>query len=696
MSRGRHAATTRRTGHALVLLALWVGTLGGATWAAADPPVEPGPPSTDGVQPAIADAKSSSDRCGQLGFQHGLSFSGNGSASVGTTTVTISGFNSPTGFVDWSSTLPIHGVYVKGGPSANLFSYPQGDTGDQALHTPRKGNGGFYAASQVVVCWNDVPAAEPDVTVTKTNAPEGDVQPGDTITYTLTASVFDADATAVAVTDQLPTGVTFVDATPGCNPAEGTVTCALGDIGVGARLGVEITVSVDDATCGTISNTAHVSAANEVGPATENNDSNTVTNGVPCVARVAQVGPDLQVTKSSDATGPLHEDDEVVYTIVVTNVGGETARGVKVVDVLPVGATSVSGLPFFGGEPCIVTSSLPVGGAPHAEVRCGPVPLGAGASATVAIHTTVTDDACGEITNEADVEGSNEPAEHVGSENHAEATDEIGCPPRIRVLTNGPARAHVGDTVAFGFRVRNTGGVPLTDVELKDQVCDGPATLVDDGNGNTVLNRGERWRYTCDHIVVPGDGDPLHHVAKVSADRGGGRISDTDADDVDVLHPGIEIEQTVSPASGAPGSEVVYTYVVTNTGDATLFDISVDDDNVGHVGVVGSLAPGASATLTSGVVLGPSPITNVGTAIGSDTLGMSVSDDDSTTVAIVAADDEDTDDAGGSPFTGFGAGRLGVWAVFLSALGVALLALTRRRRPPSGGDLSPGTEHQLS
>ena len=157
--------------------------------------------------------------------------------------------------------------------------------------------------------------------MTKANAPEGDVQPADTITYTLRVSnIGDASAALVQVSDQLPAGVTFVDATPGCNEAGGTVTCVAGDIGPGASLELEISVSVDDAACGTIANTAHVSAANEVSPATENNDSNTVTNTVTCSARWRELEPDLKVTKSSDATGHLREDDEVVYTIAVTNV----------------------------------------------------------------------------------------------------------------------------------------------------------------------------------------------------------------------------------------------------------------------------------------------------------------------------------------------------------------------------------------
>ena len=100
----------------------------------------------------------------------------------------------------------------------------------------------------------------------------------------------------------------------------------------------------------------------------------------------------------------------------------------RLVDVLPVGATSVKGIPFFAGEPCLVTSSLPVGGVPHAEVRCGPAPLGPGASASVTIATFVTDDACGRITNNGRRRGIERTRGARRSHNHAEATDEIACP----------------------------------------------------------------------------------------------------------------------------------------------------------------------------------------------------------------------------------------------------------------------------
>jgi uncharacterized repeat protein (TIGR01451 family) len=671
------------------MVALLTTSLFGATRAAADPPADvAGSPSAGGVQPEIAKTRSSNDTCAQLGFDHGLSISGNGSASAGDVSVTVSGFNSPAGSVDWSSSVPVHGVYVKGGPSGgNLFPYPSGATGDEDLHTPQKAAGGFYAVGHVAACWNDV-AAAPDVTVQKSTAPVEPVAPGGEITYTLRVSnVGNANAAAVHLTDQLPAGVSFV---PGgsesvCNEdaATRTVTCALGDIDTGASLNTRIVVTVDEGHCAPIENVAHVSAANEVGTATENNDSNTVMNSVTCATLLQEeLPPDLRVTKTSDVDADviLHPGDVIRYTITVTNVGDVTATGVRLVDVLPVGATGVDGVPSFGGEFCIVTSSLPPGGVPHAEVRCGPIPIGPGVSASVTIAAHVTDDACGEITNEVDVTGSNEPDEHVGPDNHGEAGNEIACVPRIRVVKSGPRRAHVGDTVTYRFTVKNTGGVPLSDIELTDPKCDGSVTLVDDGNGNAVLGVGEVWRYRCHHRIAAGDGDPAHGVAKVAGDHEGGSVSDTDAQAVDVLHPDIRIEKTASPASGTPGADVVYTYVVTNTGDAMLFDISVDDE-LRHVGDVVSLAPGASFTRTYGIVLGSSPLTSVATASGSDALGMSVTDTDDASVAVVAGGNpEGGSDDPGTPFTGFAAGPLSALVVALGGLGAILLGISRRAR----------------
>jgi uncharacterized repeat protein (TIGR01451 family) len=663
----------------IVALALLAGQAGILTAQAAPPVDSPGPPSADGIVPVIADTRSSSDDCGELGFDHGISIASNGQASSGDMTVTVTGYNSPSGFVDWSSTLPVNGVYVKGGPSGgNLFAYPAGDTGDHDLHTPQKAGGGYYSVSHLAICWNDVPA-EPDVSVVKANDPGGVVHDGDPITYTLTVSNDGtATATDVHLTDQLPAGATFADATAGCNEAGGLVTCALGDIGPDASVSVDITVTVDDGFCGAIVNVAHVSASNETEQAAGNNDSTEVSNSVECEEPSP---PDLQVTKTSDADGILNEGDSFLYTITVTNVGDVQATGVKLIDELPPGealSISVSPYPMFDGDPCVIASSIPPGGTAQATVHCGPITLGPGDSASVTFKVVVTGDGCGPITNVVDVEGTNEPTANVGPDNHAEASDEIACAPRIRLRKGGPTLAHVGDTVTYTFSATNTGGIDLTDIDLTDPRCD--STPERTGDGDAVLAVGERWAYACDHTIVAADGDPVHNQATVTGDHDGGTVSDTDSHDIDVIHPDIDLQKSASPTSGPAGTTIVYTYAVTNTGDTTLFDISVDDDMVGHVGDIPSLAAGQSSELTFEITLGSSPITNVATAAGSDVLGASVSDADEVTVSAVAGGGGGDGTGGGSPFTGSSAGILSGWAAALAVMGSLLLLVASRRR----------------
>jgi len=65
---------------------------------------------------------------------------------------------------DWSSTVPVFQVIVKGGPGANLYDY-SGDTSDSGLHAPLNAkNGKWYGLSHVTFCYGE-PEPEPvDVT----------------------------------------------------------------------------------------------------------------------------------------------------------------------------------------------------------------------------------------------------------------------------------------------------------------------------------------------------------------------------------------------------------------------------------------------------------------------------------------------------------------------------------------------------
>jgi hypothetical protein len=167
---------------------------------------------------------------------------------------------------------------------------------------------------------------------------------------------------------------------------------------------------------------------------------------------------------------------------------------------------------------------------------------------------------------------------------------------------------------------------------------------------------------------------------------------------VDIIHPAITIVKTVSDGTVRPGTVVTYSYLVTNTGDTTLFNISVDDNVLGHIGVIPSLAAGASATLTTTSTVGTSPVTNVGTASGTDVLGETVTDDDDAVVTPILGTGGEgpgpgpgegpncciAGGGGGTPFTG---SAIGLWSLLAAALtligGLALWATRRRLDGPT-------------
>ena len=56
--------------------------------------------------------------------------------------------------------------------------------------------------------------------------------------------------------------------------------------------------------------------------------------------------------------------------------------------------------------------------------------------------------------------------------------------------------------------------------------------------------------------------------------------------------------KTVDDSTPTVGQTVTFTYVVTNTGDTTLFGVDVVDDKLGEIGTIDEVKPGDSATLT--------------------------------------------------------------------------------------------------
>jgi uncharacterized repeat protein (TIGR01451 family) len=199
--------------------------------------------------------------------------------------------------------------------------------------------------------------------------------------------------------------------------------------------------------------------------------------------------------------------------------------------------------------------------------------------------------------------------------------------------TSGDALlVHSGDALTYDVVVTNTGLVPLTITSLADTLRDpGFDGTCTQGIGS-VLEPGAS--FTCTYPMTAA-GDATNVATVGGVDSLGRDVTASDSTFVDVINPAIQVVKTVDDESPEVGQTVTYTYVVTNTGDTTLSDVTVVDDVLGAIGTIGTLASGASATLTRAVVVtAGTPSRNVALATGTDVLGKQVTDDDDAVITV--------------------------------------------------------------
>lgn len=196
---------------------------------------------------------------------------------------------------------------------------------------------------------------EADLATTKTH--EGPFVIGLESTWNVTVSNQGAAAAAspVTVTDELPNGISYVDASGDdwvCSAAGRLVTCTYVD-GSGAPVDMapyaestlELTVTVDGYPAATVTNTATIDSGT-VDPNPENNgDDDTVDLRLSI----------LDIDKGLD--GDIESGEQATYVITVTNFGPSATSGdVTVSDDLPVGLTFVDATTESAGAACSETT----------------------------------------------------------------------------------------------------------------------------------------------------------------------------------------------------------------------------------------------------------------------------------------------------------------------------------------------------
>jgi uncharacterized repeat protein (TIGR01451 family) len=161
---------------------------------------------------------------------------------------------------------------------------------------------------------------------------------GDTITYTITLGDNGPDAaTNVTVQDTLPSGLSFVSATPSQGSYSNTTgVWTVGTVTTATSQTLTITARVGSPNPGT--NTASVSHSDQFDPNTANNSDTTSTN--PQAANLALAQRVSDPTPNVGAT--------ITFTVTLTDSGPSAATNVQVSDLLPGGLTFVSATPSQG------------------------------------------------------------------------------------------------------------------------------------------------------------------------------------------------------------------------------------------------------------------------------------------------------------------------------------------------------------
>jgi len=465
------------------------------------------------------------------------------------------------------------------------------------------------------------------------------------------------NATGVEVTDQLPSGYTYVSHTGGTY-VPGTGVWTIGDLAAGQSRTLTITATV--LATGNYLNLAEVTNANEDdidstpdnGVDTDGDGETIDDNGDEDDGDGATIEPvpviDLELEKAVDNFTP-NVGDVINFTVTVVNRGPSVATGVIVTDQLPSGYNYVS---HTGG------AYNPANG----EWNIGTLAVNQTVTLTIAASVNSTgvflnlaevtnaneDDIDSTPDNGVDTDGDNEYIDDNGDEDDGDGATidpnpviDLELEKSVNVTT-----ATVGDQVIFTVEVSNRGPSTATGVVVTDQLPSGysyfthsftQGTGYDAGTGIWLvgtLPAGQSATLTLTATVnATGNYLNLAEVTNANEDDvdstpdngvdtdGDGDSIDDDGDEDDgdgaTVTPealiDLELEKSVSNVLVNAGDQVTFTVSVTNRGPSTATGVEVTDQlpsgytYVSHTGgaynptsglwQIGTLALNQTATL---------------------------------------------------------------------------------------------------
>ncbi|MBQ2653645.1 MAG: DUF11 domain-containing protein [Methanobrevibacter sp.] len=408
---------------------------------------------------------------------------------------------------------------------------------------------------------NNTTVADPvcDLIITKAvNA--SSIHTGDSVEWTIAVvNVGPSAAENVKVTDILPQGTVILayDTHSVGSFDEETRIWEIGQLNANEPVSLVLVTKI--LTDGNITNKASVDTSTYEPDKTNNEANNTTVANPIC---------DLEIVKVADSI-TVNINENVIWTIIVTNHGPSAALNVVVEDVLPDSLT-------------LIGTKASVGSYSNGIWMIGN--LGVNASETLELTTQAVE--LGTITNVASVNSTTPDSDE--SNNKAQNTTEVlpVCDLEITKLVNASS-VDVKGLVEWTITVVNNGPCTARDVTVSDVLPDGlkliSATPSVGSYTDGIWTIGDLTSSSSQTLVlitqVLNEG-PVENIVTVDSTTPDSDKSNNKANNTTVANPvcDLEVIKLVATKKAYVGNELIWTIIVTNNGPSQAKDVKVSEN----------------------------------------------------------------------------------------------------------------------
>ena len=275
-----------------------------------------------------------------------------------------------------------------------------------------------------------------------------------------------------------------------------------------------------------------------------------------------------------NGNGSTDAGDTIRYTFTVTNTGDVPATNAAVND------------PKVGTVNC-PSSTLAV----NASQLC---------TAGTAYTITTTDAQAGSVDNTATATGTSPAGATITSSPSSTSTPAIVVAPSLALVKSASpsdaAAYEPGQVITYQFAVTNTGNVTMNNISIGESSFSGTGTLSEPICPVTTLAAGAQEVCTATYTLTSADVDS-GSVQNTATASGTPQGSDTKvpsnpstASITAVPAPGIAVTKSADPGTvTTAGQQIVYSFMVKNTGNVTLSNPTVADTDFSGTGKLSAI-----------------------------------------------------------------------------------------------------------